>query len=127
MKHMSVVRALQWVAVDSGLFAAAAYRKQARQLYLRFRDGDVYRYFDCPLPVYREFLTVNSKGRYFSQKIRNRFRHELVYGKATSANEDESINACLEEQLSSSVALAKARAVQKREAAQAAGVQNGIC
>jgi hypothetical protein len=123
---MSVISALDWVTVDSGLFAAAAYREQPRQLYLRFRDGDVYRYFDCPLPVYNEFLTAESKGKYFSQKIRNRFRHELVYSKAASDNEDESINACLEEQLSSSVALAKTRAVQKREAAQAAGVQDGI-
>jgi hypothetical protein len=98
-------------------------RRQPRQLYLRFRNGDVYRYFDCPLPVYREFLTAESKGRYFSQKIRNRFRHELVYSKAASANEDESINACLEEQLSSSVALAKTRASQTRDAAHAAGVQ----
>ena len=124
---MSVVSALEWVAVDSRLFAAAAYRKQTRQLYLRFRDGDVYRYFDCPLSVYEEFLAAGSKGRYFSQKVRNRFRDELVYRNTTSGREDESINACLEEQLSSSVALAKARAVQKREAAHAAGVQEPIC
>jgi hypothetical protein len=120
---MPVVSASDWVTVDSGLFAAAAYRKEVRQLYLRFRDGDIYRYIDCPLPVYREFLTAESKGRYFSQKIRNRFRHELVYSKSASASEDESINACLEEQLSSSVALAKARASHKRDAAHAAGVQ----
>src|SRR5215210_1908978 len=103
MEHMSVVNAVEWVTVDSGLFAAAAYRNETRQLYLRFRDGDIYRYFDCPVPVYREFLTAESKGRYFSQKIRNRFRHELVHGNETSASEYESTNTCLTEQLSRSV------------------------
>ena len=123
MEHMSVVSAVEWVTVDSGLFTAAAYRKEARQLYLRFRDGDLYRDFDCPLPVYKAFLTAESKGRYFSQKIRNRFRHELVHRNEKSASEYDSASTCLAEQLSSSVVLAKTRAIQKRDAAHAAGVQ----
>ncbi len=120
---MCVINAVEWVAVDSGLFTAAAYRKEKRQLYVRFREGDIYRYLDCPLPVYEEFLTAESKGRYFSHKIRNRFRHELVHRHEASALQHESTNTCLAEQLSSSVVLAKARAVQARDAAQAAGVQ----
>lgn len=122
MEHMSVVSAVEWVTVESGLFTAAAYRKEVRQLYLRFRDGDIYRYFDCPVPVYKAFLTAESKGRYFSQKIRNRFRHELVYSNETPASEYEN-NTCLAEQLSRSVVLARARASQTRDAAHAAGVQ----
>jgi len=119
---MSVVSAVKWVTVESGLFTAAAYRKQKRQLYLRFRDGDIYRYFDCPLPVYKAFLTAGSKGRYFSQRIRNQFRHERVHRHETSASEYES-NTCLAQQLSRSVVLTKARASQKRDAAHTAGVQ----
>jgi hypothetical protein len=114
---MAVVIALEWVSVKSGLFAAAAYRDSARQLYLRFCDGDIYRYFECPISAYGEFLAAESKGRYFSQHIRNRFRDELVY-RNTGGSPRES----LEQLLSSSVTVAKARA-QKREAAQAAGVQ----
>jgi hypothetical protein len=44
---MGVLNAVSWKAVESGLFTAAAYRPDARQLYLRFRDGNIYRYFDC--------------------------------------------------------------------------------
>lgn len=113
---MAVLIALEWVPVESGLFAAAAYRASARQLYLRFCNGDIYRYFECPVSAYQDFLAAESKGRYFSQHIRNRFRDELVYRNAGGSS-DES----LERQLSSSVALAKARA-QKRDAAHAAGV-----
>jgi hypothetical protein len=116
---MPVISAVEWVSVYSGLFAAAAYRACARQLYLRFRDGKIYRYFECPVSVYQEFLTAESKGRYFSQQIRNRFPHELIY-RTGSGNPSES----LEQQLSSSVVLAEARAAQKREAAHAAGVQD---
>lgn len=114
-----MVITLEWVPVDSRLFTSAAYRDDVRQLYLRFRDGDIYRYFDCPAPVYREFLKAESKGRYFARHIRNRFRHELVYRNDGSGSGCES----LEQQLSTSVLLAQARDVQKREAAHAAGVQ----
>jgi hypothetical protein len=116
---MAVVTAIKWVSVESRVFTAAAYRDDVRQLHLRFRDGDIYRYFDCPVSVYREFLKAGSKGRYFGQHIRNRFQDELVYRNEGSGTSCES----LEEQLSSSVLLAKSRAVQKREAAHSAGVQ----
>ena len=116
---MAVISAVEWVSVESGLFAAATYRESARQLYLRFRDGRIYRYFECPMSVYREFVTAESKGRYFSQQIRNQFRHELVY-RNDGSNPGES----LEQQLSNSVLLAKAHAAQTRDAAHAAGVQD---
>lgn len=115
---MAVVNTVEWVPCESGLFSAAAYRDSARQLYLRFYDGDIYRYFACPVSVYREFLAAESKGRYFSQRIRNRFRHELVHRNEGSGDSCRN----LEQSLSSSIALAKERS-QKRDAAHAAGVQ----
>jgi hypothetical protein len=115
---MPVLSGVEWVPVKSGLFVAAAYRNHARQLYLRFRDGKIYRYLECPVSVYREFLTAESKGSYFSQHIRNQFRHELIY-RSGNGHPSES----LEQQLSSSVLLARTRAAQKRDAAHAAGVQ----
>ena len=75
---MGVLNAVNWKAVESSLFTAAAYRPEARQLYLRFRDGNIYRYFDCTAEMYDSFLAAESKGRYFSSHIRNRFRYEQV-------------------------------------------------
>jgi hypothetical protein len=75
---MGVVNAVQWKPVESSVFTAAAYRNEARQLYLRFRDGDVYRYFDCTVEMYEVVLAAESKGRYFARHIRNRFRYEQV-------------------------------------------------
>jgi hypothetical protein len=118
---MRLMNAVEWVAVKSTVFSAAAYRPDVRQLYLRFSDGDIYRYFDCPVSVYTGFLAAESKGRYFSQQIRNRFRDELVHRPYASQNEN--LQPCLAEQLSRSVVQAKARGVQKRDNAQTAGVQ----
>jgi hypothetical protein len=75
---MGVLSAVNWKAVESRLFTAAAYRAEARQLYLRFRDGNIYRYFDCTAEMYESFLAAESKGRYFSTHIRNRFCYEQV-------------------------------------------------
>jgi hypothetical protein len=108
---MGVVSVVEWMPVESGVFSSAAYRVSVQQLYLRFHDGRIYRFFECPVTVYNDFVAAASKGRYFSGQIRNRFRYEMV-GRGSSANRHcTSSPSCLEEQLRASVLLAKARAV----------------
>ena len=120
---IGVISAVEWVPVDSGLFSSAAYRASARQLYLRFQDGKIYRFFDCPVVVYNEFIAATSQGRYFSQQIRNRFRFELVR-RGTSGNRGGAHSqSSLAEQLRASILLAKARAVQQCDISQAVGPQ----
>ena len=122
---MSVVNAVEWVPLESSVFAAVAYRAGARQLYLRFHEGNVYCYFACPRCVYKELLAAESKGRYFAQHIRNGFHCERVHREnhAGSRSVRDSRDWCTTEQLRKSILLAKARAIQKRDAAHAAGVQ----
>ena len=106
---MGVISAVEWGPVESGLFSAAGYRASARQLYLRFQDGRIYRFFDCPVTVYDEFIAAASQGRYFSQQIRNRFRFELVRRGSSGSRDCANSQPSLAEQLSASVLLAKAR------------------
>jgi KTSC domain len=120
---LGVVSAVEWMPVESGLFSSAAYRASVRQLYLRFHDGKIYRFFDCPVTVYNEFVAAASKGRYFSQQIRNHFRYEMVRRGSFGNRQSASLQPCLAEQLRASVVLAKARAVQQREMTQSAGRQ----
>ena len=75
---MGLLKSVEWKTVDSSLFTSAAYRSDARQLYLRFRNGDIYRYFDFPVQGYEAFLAAESKGRYFGRHIRNAFRYEQI-------------------------------------------------
>jgi hypothetical protein len=67
---------VDWLPLDSSVFTAAAYVPVKRMLYLRFRSGEFYCYFDFPLQNYRDFLAADSKGQYFSRNIRDRFRYE---------------------------------------------------
>jgi len=123
---MGVVNAVEWVTVESGLFSSAAYRASARQLYLRFQDGKIYRFFDCPVTVYNEFIAAASQGRYFSQQIRKCFRFELVRRGSSGNRGSASSQPSLADQLRASVLLAKARAVQQCDITQAMGTQECI-
>jgi len=69
---------LTWSPLESSVFTAAAYLPAEHLLYLRFRSGDVYRYFDVPPEHYRDLLAAESHGQYFAYKIRDRFRCEEV-------------------------------------------------
>ena len=60
------------------MFFSVAYDAHTRTLYLRFRSGDVYRYFEFSNDDYQQFLSAESKGRYFLSNIRNCFRHERL-------------------------------------------------
>ena len=60
------------------MFFSVAYDADTRTLYLRFRSGDVYRYFDFPDSDYRQLLLAESKGQFFLNNIRNCFRYERM-------------------------------------------------
>ena len=45
-----------WQAFESKLLISSGYDAGKHILYLRFRSGDVYRYFEFPEEQYREFL-----------------------------------------------------------------------
>jgi KTSC domain len=120
-----MVNAVEWVALESSVFTSAAYRADARQLYLRFHEGSIYRYFECPGSVYKALLAAGSKGGYFARHIRNGFRCERVHGEDQEGSRAarDSRDFCITEQLRNSILLAKARVLRKPNAAQAAAVQ----
>jgi hypothetical protein len=69
---------MTWTPVESSAFRAAAYAADQAVLYLLFRSGELYRYFDVARWQYQEFLEADSKGRYFGRNIRGRFRYERM-------------------------------------------------
>jgi len=56
---------MNWDPLESKLLVASAHDAGKNTLWLRFRSGDVYRYFDFPEQQYQEFLDAESRGRYF--------------------------------------------------------------
>jgi hypothetical protein len=69
---------MEWQPLESRMFLSAAYDAESHILHLRFRSGDVYRYFDFPEDQYRDFLKAESHGRYFLSHIRDRFRYQRL-------------------------------------------------
>jgi hypothetical protein len=65
-------------AVESTTLAALAYDDAREILELEFRSRAVYHYFGVPAAVHEALLCAPSKGRYFNQVIRGRFRHTPV-------------------------------------------------
>ena len=121
---MSAGNAVEWVPLESSVFTAIAYRVGAQQLDLRFQEGKVYRYFACPRSVYIELLAAESKGRYFAQHVRNRFRCEQVRRENAGIRAARDSRLCTAEQLRKSILLTKARAIQKRDVARAVDVRS---
>jgi hypothetical protein len=60
------------------MLAAVAYEPEPRTLYLRFRSGGVYGYFEVPEDLYQEFLQAESRGRHFLSRIRGQFRYQRI-------------------------------------------------
>jgi hypothetical protein len=69
---------MDWQPLESKMLASAAYDADKRILYLRFRSGDVYRYFEFQSAEYQAFLDAESRGRFFLAHIRHRFRYEWM-------------------------------------------------
>jgi hypothetical protein len=69
---------MNWQPLESKLLASAAYDAGKYTLYLRFRSGEVYRYFEFPGEQFQDLLDAESHGRYFLSQIRNQFRYERL-------------------------------------------------
>jgi hypothetical protein len=69
---------MTWLPLESKMFTSVAYDPEKHILDLRFHSGDVYRYFEFLNYGFRQFLSAESKGRYFVSNIRNSFRCERM-------------------------------------------------
>ncbi len=69
---------MTWITLKSEMLASVAYVPEQQTLYLRFRTGDVYRYFEFGPGEYDAFLDAESHGRFFLAHIRNCFRYERL-------------------------------------------------
>ena len=64
--------------VGSSVIAMLGYDDERRILEVTFHTGRVYHYLGVPPNVYLELLASDSKGKYFNQKIRPKYRAKLV-------------------------------------------------
>jgi len=63
------------VQVESEAILEIDYDPAANILFVRFTDGDWYRYFGVPGEVHQAFLQAPSHGRFFHAHVRDRYAH----------------------------------------------------
>jgi len=54
------------------------YDEITKILEIEFQTGLVYQYAGVPLKVYRELIRSDEIGKYFTDKVRNRFRTKQI-------------------------------------------------
>jgi hypothetical protein len=69
--------------VESSTLATVVYDEARQLLQLEFCSRAVYQYFSVPSAVHEALLAAASKGRYFNQAIRGRFRYRLLANSAS--------------------------------------------
>lgn len=63
----------QYQRVQSTAITSIRYNADARELDVAFTNGKTYCYSNVPLQIYLEFVDVESKGRFFNERIKGRF------------------------------------------------------
>ena len=78
---------MRFAIVESTTLAAVAYDEARELLQLEFCSRAVYLYFGVPPAVHQALLGAPSKGKYFNQNIRGRFRYcSIPDGNAATRN-----------------------------------------
>jgi hypothetical protein len=67
-------------AVNSSILSSVEYHAAQSALEVEFRDGSRYRFLDVPANCLPRLLASDSKGGYFNQHVRNRFRFQRISG-----------------------------------------------
>lgn len=49
-----------------------------RYLDIEFKGGKIYRYSDVPEVIYDEFMECDSKGKFFRENIRDRYKSSEI-------------------------------------------------
>ena len=70
--------AVKRLPVESSNLAGIGYDARQKILEVEFHSGSIYRYMDVPEEVFAGIMAADSKGRYFTARIRNQYRFERV-------------------------------------------------
>ncbi|MBO4121249.1 KTSC domain-containing protein [Cupriavidus gilardii] len=64
--------------VESSVVAAIGYDYHGRKLFVEFVSGNLYRYFDVPASVHRDFMDASSKGEFLNDYILGAYEYEQI-------------------------------------------------
>ena len=62
----------------SSFINGLSYAVGDQTLILNFKNDVSYKYYDVPKDIFEEMIVAESKGKYFHQTIKNKFKNEAV-------------------------------------------------
>lgn len=65
--------------VTSSNIHSAGYDGVAGTLEVKFHESGVYQYFNVPRGIYERLMAAPSKGKFFDEHIKERFRYKKVF------------------------------------------------
>ena len=65
--------------LDSEALSSVGYDAARRVLEVEFTSGRVYQYFDVPEREVERLLDAPSRGHFFSERVRGRYRYRQVH------------------------------------------------
>ena len=75
MRHVWQHDGVFVIAVTSTAVAQIEYDELSQELIVTFTSGRTYTYYGVPREVYPRFLNAESKGQFFNEHIRDRYRY----------------------------------------------------
>jgi hypothetical protein len=63
------------IAVTSTAISQIEYDELSQELIVTFTSSRVYTYYGVPRDVYSRFLCAESKGRFFNEYVKDRYRY----------------------------------------------------
>lgn len=67
---------MKMIPVESSDLLSVGY--ESNILYVSFRSGSTYCYYDVPENIYHDLLSASSKGKYFHAHIRTSFVYKKI-------------------------------------------------
>ncbi|MEN6395139.1 MAG: KTSC domain-containing protein [Methanoregula sp.] len=65
-------------SVKSCILRSVGYDNDMKNLEIEFHSGLIYQYSGVPTKVYTDLLSSSAVGKYFSEKVRNRFHAKQI-------------------------------------------------
>lgn len=67
---------MKWIdSPESSNVARFGYEEDSQTLYVEFKNGSVYQYFDVPESVFDQMRAAPSKGQFLAQVIKGTYRY----------------------------------------------------
>lgn len=68
-----IIEMLQVAVVESSVINKILYNEKTKELYIEFKNKHIYKYDNVSIEIMKEFISAESKGKYFNKKFKKKY------------------------------------------------------